>query len=68
MRCAHPDEVVNTLGISCVTDRMEERDPLGTRSYHPRMMLALPMYAYCFGIYSSRKMAAATYDMISFRG
>jgi len=32
------------------------------------MMLTLPMYAYCCGIYSSRKMAAATYDMISFRG
>jgi transposase len=31
------------------------------------MMLALLMCAYCCGIYSSRKMAAATYDMIPFR-
>jgi len=60
-------DVVNSLDISCVTDRMEERDPRGTRPYHPRMMLALLMYAYCCGIYSSRRMAAATYDMISFR-
>jgi len=60
-------DVVNALDISCVTDRMEERDPRGTRPYHPRMMLALLMYGYCCGIYSSRKMAAATYDMIPFR-
>jgi len=46
-------DVVNSLDISCVTDRMEERDPRGTRPYHPRMMLALLMYAYCCGIYSS---------------
>jgi len=57
-------DVVNSLDISCVTDRMEERDPRGTRPYHPRMMLALLMYAYCCGIYSSRKTAAATNDMI----
>jgi|GEM_PF-4121573 len=31
------------------------------------MMLALLIHAYCCGIYSSRKMAAATYDMIPFR-
>ena len=60
-------DVVNTLDISCITDRMEERDPRGTRPYHPRMMLALLMYAYCCGIYSSRKMAVATYDVIPFR-
>jgi len=53
-------DVVETLDISCVTDRVEERDPRGTRPYHPRMMLALLMYAYCSGIYSSRKIAAAT--------
>jgi transposase len=60
-------DVVNSLDISCVTDRMDESDPRGTRPYHPRMMLAMLMYAYCCGIYSSRKMAAATYDMIPFR-
>jgi hypothetical protein len=31
------------------------------------MMLALLMYAYCCGVYSSRKNAAATYDIIPFR-
>jgi transposase len=60
-------DVVNALDISCVTDRMEERDPRGIRPYHPRMMLALLMYADCCGIYSSRKMSAATYDLSPFR-
>ena len=31
------------------------------------MMLALLMCAYCCGVYSSRKIAAATYDIIPFR-
>lgn len=60
-------DVVKGLDISCVTDRMDESDPRGTRPYHPRMMLTLLMYAYCCGIYSSRRIAAATYDMIPFR-
>jgi len=60
-------DVVESLDISCVTDRMDESDPRGTRPYHPRMMLALLMYAYCSGIYSSRRIAAATYDIIPFR-
>ena len=60
-------DVVETLDISCVTDRMEEKEARGTRPYHPRMMLALLMYAYCSGVYSSRKIATATYDVIPFR-
>jgi transposase len=60
-------DVVSTLDISCITDRIQEKDPRGTRPYHPGMMLALLIYAYCTGIYSSRRIAAATYDMIPFR-
>jgi transposase len=60
-------DVVESLEISSITDRMDESDPRGTRPYHPRMMLALLIYAYCCGVYSSRKIAAATYDMIPFR-
>ena len=46
---------------------MEEKEARGTRPYHPRMMLTLLMYACCSGTYSSRKIAAATYDAIPFR-
>jgi transposase len=60
-------DVVESLDISSVTDQMDEIDARGTRPYHPRMMLALLMYGYCCGIYSSRKIAAATYDIIPFR-
>ena len=60
-------DVVGTLDISCITKRMEEKQARGTRPYHPRMMLALLMYAYCSGVYSSRKIATATYDVIPFR-
>ena len=60
-------DVVETLDIACITDRLEEKEGRGTRPYHPRMMLALLMYAYCSGIYSSRKIATATYDIIPFR-
>ena len=60
-------DVVETLDVACITDRLEEKEGRGTRPYHPRMMLALLMYAYCSGIYSSRKIATATYDIIPFR-
>jgi transposase len=60
-------DVVSSLDISCITARIEQKDPRGTRPYHPRMMLCLLMYLYCSGIYSSRKIAAATYDIIPFR-
>jgi len=60
-------DVVESLDISSITQRIDEKDPRGTRPYHPRMMLALLMYAYCCGVYSSRRIAAATYDVIPFR-
>jgi transposase len=60
-------DVVEGLDISSVTKKIQTKDPRGTRPYHPRMMLALLMYAYCCGVYSSRGIAAATYDVIPFR-
>ena len=60
-------DVVEALDITSITDRLDEKESRGTRPYHPRMMLALLMYAYCSGVYSSRKIATATYDVIPFR-
>ena len=60
-------DVVEALDITRITDLIEKKEARGTRPYHPRMMLALLIYAYCSGIYSSRKIAAATYDVIPFR-
>jgi len=60
-------DVVDVLDLASITDDIHTKDPRGTRPYHPRMMLALLVYAYGCGIYSSRKISAATYDMIPFR-
>lgn len=39
----------------------------GYPAYHPEMMVALLIYAYCVGIGSSRKIEKATYELIPFR-
>jgi transposase len=39
----------------------------GSKAYHPRMLLALLFYGYATGLFSSRKLEAATYDSIAFR-
>ena len=39
----------------------------GYPAYHPEMMVALLIYAYCVGIPSSRKIEKATYESIPFR-
>jgi len=39
----------------------------GRKAYHPSMMLALLIYGYATGVYSSRKIERATYDSIAFR-
>ena len=39
----------------------------GQKAYHPRMMLKVLIYAYCVGIFSSRKIMAALQDLIPLR-
>ena len=39
----------------------------GYPAYHPEMMVALLIYAYCAGVASSRKIEKATYELIPFR-
>jgi len=60
-------ELVNQLDISEITARDRSKDSRGRRSYHPRMMLALLMWSYSQGIYSSRRIEKATYEQIPFR-
>ena len=60
-------DVVEELDIGEVIDDIQTKDPRGTRPYHPRMMLALLIYAYSNGVYSSRRIEQATYDQIPFR-
>jgi transposase len=39
----------------------------GSDAYPPRMLLALLLYGYATGVFSSRKLEAATYDSVAFR-
>jgi transposase len=60
-------EVVGELDIRAIEDVLQARDPRGTRPYAPRMMTALLLYAYCAGVFSSRKIERATYEDVAFR-
>jgi transposase len=57
---------VGELDVSAITAKYEQEER-GYPPYHPRMMVALPLYAYCRGIFSSRKIMQACQERISFR-
>jgi transposase len=59
-------DVVRELGLSAVL-RPYRSDKGGQPPYHPEMMVALVLYAYCVGIASSRKIEQATYHSVPFR-
>lgn len=44
-----------------------EREARGYPPHHPRMMVALLLYAYCVGLPSSRKIEKRTYEDVAFR-
>ena len=48
-------EVVSQLDLSAIEKAIESKDAQGQRPYHPSMMVALLVYAYCTGVYSSRR-------------
>ena len=47
-------DVVQTLDLSAIT-RKYEKEERGFPPFHPRMMVALLLYSYCMGVYSSRR-------------
>jgi transposase len=59
-------DTVNTLDISAVTAKCEQEER-GYPPYNPRMMVALLFYAYCRGIFSSRKIMRACEERLTFR-
>jgi transposase len=60
-------ELVGELDVSAIEDAIQGKDPRGVRPYSPRMMTALLLYAYCTGVFSSRKIERATYQDVAFR-
>jgi transposase len=59
-------DMVRELDISAISAKYEQEER-GYPPYHPRMMVALLLYAYCRGIFSSRQIMQACQERISFR-
>ncbi len=60
-------EVVSTLDLAEVERAIQGKDPRGERPYAPGMMVGLLTYAYCVGVFSSRKIARGTYEDVAMR-
>lgn len=60
-------DVVGELDLSKIYAVYEARDDRGRAGYHPAMMVALLVYAYCIGKPSSRRIERATYEDVAFR-
>lgn len=59
-------EVVGELDLWSIYCKYDGRKG-GNPAFHPQMMVALLIYAYCVGMSSSRKIEKATYEMVPFR-
>lgn len=57
-------EVVDKLDIAALEKAYTGR---GSAAYHPSVLLALLVYGYATGVFSSRKIERATYDSVAFR-
>jgi transposase len=57
-------EVVEGLDLSGMEGAYRGR---GSKAYHPALLLALLIYAYATGCFSSRKIERGTYDSVAFR-
>ncbi|MCX7123086.1 MAG: IS1182 family transposase [Gammaproteobacteria bacterium] len=57
-------EVVDQLDLSEIAKKYAGR---GSDAYHPSTLIALLIYGYATGVYSSRKIERATYESIAFR-
>jgi transposase len=57
-------EVIEGLDLSNLTRQYAGR---GSKAHHPATLLAILVYGYCTGVFSSRKLEMATYDSVAFR-
>ena len=57
-------EVIDQLDLSQLTRRYTGR---GSAAHHPSVLLALLVYGYATGVFSSRKIERATFDSVAFR-
>lgn len=57
-------EVVESLDLRAIIGSYQGK---GSAPYHPSMLLAMLLYGYATGVFSSRKLERATYDSVAFR-
>jgi len=57
-------DIVDQLDLSAMTGQYRGS---GSAAYHPSMLLALLIYGYATGVYSSRRIESASYDSLAFR-
>ena len=60
-------DLVSELDLRAIEDVIHAKDARGERPYSPRMMTALVIYAYCVGVFSSRKIDRATHEDVAMR-
>jgi transposase len=60
-------ELVETIDLSAINTAIQEKDPRGERPYPPALMVALLLYGYATGVFSSRKIAQGTHSDVAFR-
>jgi transposase len=60
-------DIMDEFDLEKIEEAIQEKDPRGERPYDPRMMVALLVYCYCTGVYSSRKIEMATYEDVATR-
>jgi transposase len=59
-------DVVDHLDLSAI-EAVYEKDDRGQPPYHPRMMTKILVYAYCIGVFSSRKIQKRLVEDVPFR-
>ena len=57
-------DIVDQLDLSALTGQYRGT---GSAAYHPAVMLGLLIYGYATGVYSSRRIEAATHESVAFR-
>ena len=57
-------EVIDQLDLSNLTSQYAGR---GSKAHHPATLLAILVYGYATGVFSSRRLERATYDSVAFR-
>jgi transposase len=57
-------EVIDQLDLSNLTRQYAGR---GSKAHHPATLLAILVYGYATGVFSSRKLERASYDSVAFR-